>query len=243
MKKRTTMKHWLLAISLMILGGSMSAEAGLFGFGGDSWKEEVLLHDGSKIIVKRSQSYGGRHEIGQTPPVKEQKLTFTLPGSNRSITWKSEYSEDVGRANLNLLALHVLNGTPYIVAEPNLCLAYNKWGRPNPPYVFFKYNGKQWQRISLTEFPAVFKKINLVVSTKRYKDTLTAQPMVTAELVSELNGELEQPEYKTILRKAVKDGGITSCEEMVRVKDGWVSPGGAKAPIPITPGTPSDVKK
>jgi hypothetical protein len=30
---------------------------------------------------------------------------------------------------------------------------------------------------------------------------------------------------------------------MVRVKDGWISPGGAKAPIPITPLTPNDVKK
>jgi Ca2+-binding RTX toxin-like protein len=27
----------------------MSAYAGLFGFGGTSWKEEVLLHDGSKL--------------------------------------------------------------------------------------------------------------------------------------------------------------------------------------------------
>ncbi|MFH1818743.1 MAG: hypothetical protein ABIK08_01230 [Pseudomonadota bacterium] len=242
-KKKTTMKYGLLAISLMVLGGVMSAEAGLFGFGGDSWKEEVLLHDGSKIIVKRSQSYGGRHEIGQKPPVKEQELTFTLPNSNRSITWKSEYSEDIGRANLNLLALHVLNDTPYVVAEPNLCLAYNKWGRPNPPYVFFKYDGKVWQRISLTEFPAVLKKINLVVSTKRHKDTLTAQPVVTAKLVSELNGELEQPEYRAILREPVKGGGITSCEEMVRVKDGWVSPGGARAPTPVTPSASSDVKK
>ena len=50
-------------ISLMLaLGVSMSAGAGFLGFGGDSWKEEVLLHDGSKIIVKRSQSYGGRRD-------------------------------------------------------------------------------------------------------------------------------------------------------------------------------------
>ena len=37
-----------------------NACAGLFGFGGDSWKEEVLLHDGAKIVVKRSLSYSGR---------------------------------------------------------------------------------------------------------------------------------------------------------------------------------------
>lgn len=62
MKKRTTMKHWLLAISLMILGGGMSACA----MGGVSWKEEVLLHDGKMLIVERSQTYGGYAEPAST---------------------------------------------------------------------------------------------------------------------------------------------------------------------------------
>jgi len=148
----------LLTMLLAALAGCMALAGGNPLGLGDSWREEVLLHDGSKIIVKRSQSYGGRHEIGQSPPIKEQDITFTAPGSGKSITWKSEYSEDIGRANFQLLALHILNGTPYVVAAPNLCLAYNKWGRPNPPYVFFKYDGETWQRIPLTEFPAQFKR-------------------------------------------------------------------------------------
>jgi hypothetical protein len=78
----TTLKHRAIAISLMILGGSMNACA----IGGSSWKEEVLLHDGRKLIVERSQTYGGRHEIGQTPPIKEQDITFTLPGTKRALT-------------------------------------------------------------------------------------------------------------------------------------------------------------
>lgn len=226
MKKITTMKHWAIAISLMILGGSMSACAM-----GDktSWKEEVLLHDGKKIIVERSQTYGGRHEIGQKPPVKEQKLTFTLPGSNRSITWKSEYSEDVGRANLNLLALHVLNGTPYIVAEPNLCLAYNKWGRPNPPYIFFKYDGKDWKRIPLSEFPIEFKNINVVIDTKGDAEEITKLGMVSAATVMELNSSLlrypnEHVEYKTIMREPLASSRLCPPELT-----------GFKAPYPIPP--------
>jgi hypothetical protein len=51
--------------TILNLGVSLNAEAGLFGFGGTSWKEEVLLHDGSKVIVDRSAERGGRHEIGQ----------------------------------------------------------------------------------------------------------------------------------------------------------------------------------
>lgn len=148
---------------ILMMGAGMNAEAGLFGFGGDSWKEEVLLHDGSKIIAQRSLSYGGRREVGQGAPIKEQSISFTLPDSNKTIKWTSEYSEDVGRANFNLLALHILNGIPYVVAEPNLYLSYNKWGRPNPPYVFFKYDGKGWQRILLSAFPVEFKTLNVAI--------------------------------------------------------------------------------
>jgi hypothetical protein len=47
---------------------SLNANAGLFRFGGTSWKEETLQNDSSTILVSRSQSYGGRHETGQLPP-------------------------------------------------------------------------------------------------------------------------------------------------------------------------------
>lgn len=44
---------------LLVAGISMSACAGLFDIGGMSWKEEVLLHDGSAIFVERSIERGG----------------------------------------------------------------------------------------------------------------------------------------------------------------------------------------
>ena len=130
-----------LFVLILIMGTGMNA-FGFLGFGNtEKWKEEVLLHDNSKIVVERSQTRGGRREIGQPPPVKEHVISFKMPGTSKSITWKSEYGEDIGRSNFNLLAVHILKGTPYIVASPNLCLSYNKWGRPNPPYVIFKYDG------------------------------------------------------------------------------------------------------
>lgn len=241
---RRSIKAKLLCIFLMILGGGMSTNSmgGVGDFAKEmaarvleprhaSWKEEVLLHDGRKLIVERSQSYGGRHEIGQRPPVKEQKLTFTLPGSNRSITWKSEYSEDVERANLNLLALHVLNDSPYIVAEPNLCLAYNKWGRPNPPYVFFRFDGKGWKRIPLSEFPVEFKSINVVINTLEHAEGMSKQGVVTASDVRGFNSSLlrypsEHAEYKTIVRQPLAK---ERCPQY---------PSGPKAPFPDTPAPP-----
>ncbi len=200
---------------ILMMGVSMSAYS-------DSWKEEALLHDGSKVIVSRTQDFGGRHELGQSPPIKEQTISFVLPNTRKQITFKNDYGEDIGRANFMLLALHILNGTPYLVTAPNLCLSYNKWGRPNPPYVVFKHDANTWQRISLEELPAEFKDINLVINTKSHAKTIVSQSPVSAELVRKLNGSLTQPELKTILRESLPEERIKEmCEEMIHYKCGW----------------------
>lgn len=205
----------------------MNTNAGFLGFGGDSWKEEVLLHDGQKIIVKRSQSYGGRHEIGQGSPIKEHTLTFSLPNTNKTLIFKSEFSEDVGRANFNLLALHILNGTPYVVTEPNLCNSYNKWGRPNPPYVIFKHDGKAWQRIQISELPVELKTVNLDFGMpwdmRDREVKFDKGGFLTAETIRRHNEESKSPQYKSIMREAVKDAS-GYCE---------VIP--AEAPLPMKP--------
>lgn len=224
-KKPTTTDQWIAAISLTILGGSMSACA--TGGSGTNWREEVLLHDGQRIIVERSFSRGGLHEPGQGSPIKEQDIAFTMPGSGKTVTWKSEFSEDVGRSNFNLLALDILNGTPYIVAEPNLCLSYNKWGRPNPPYVSFKYDGQTWQRIPLTELPTEFKQPNVTITVddaNLFRE-IDKHTVVSVAAIKTLNSRLTQPEYKTILREPLPKGQIDQmCMEMVPYKGSWVMP-------------------
>ena len=225
-----------------MMGVSMSACAGVFGIGGKSWKEEVLLHDGSKIVVERSVERGGRHEIGQEPPIKEQSLSFIMPDANKTVTWTSDYSDDVGHSNFDLLALHVLNGMPYIVTFPNGHLAYTKWGSPNPPYVFFKYDGKIWQRISLEELPAEFKTINVALDVRgREVEELDSLGFVSAEKVRELNAHTTIPEFKTIVRTPLDAWAArpehrgpkaphpiasptSSNSELIRTEDGWPSP-------------------
>lgn len=210
---------------IVTLGVSLCACAG--GIGGDSWKEEVLLHDGQKIIVERSQTYGGRHEIGQPSPIKEHTIRFTLSGASQPIIWTSEYGEDLGRTNFNLLALHVLNGTAYLVASPNLCLSYNKWGRPNPPYVFFKYDSSKWQRIPLEQFPVEFKTLNVAIYLgQQAVEEMVSLGLVPAAKTKTWNSELTQPEYRTILREPLaKDRIDQMCQEMVLYKGAWVGPG------------------
>ena len=194
---------------LFAVASSLAMVACSGGF--DGWNEEVLLHDGSKVIVSRTQHYGGRHEVGQSSPIREQELSFVVPGSTKRIIFKSEYSEDIRRANFTPLALHILNGVPYVITTPNLCLAFNKWGRPNPPYVLFKHTGQEWQRISLQDLPAQFNDINLVINTKTKDKEFADQSPVSAELIKKLNGILKQPEFKVILRSPLI--GNTECPD------------------------------
>jgi len=225
-KKRGMVKAGLLFLVLILMGGVPHAHAFL-GFGNSaSWKEEVLLHDGGKIVVTRSQTRGGRGEVGQSP-IKEHSITFTPSGEEKAITWKDEYSEDVGHSNFDLLALHLLNNTPYIVASSYGCLAYNKWGRPNPPYIVFKYDGTVWQRIPLSEIPVEFTAINLVINASAHEKKLLDQGVVSAAMVEKFNSSLTQPYLKTILRTPLVPGSIgVSCKEMISDgKNGWLGLG------------------
>jgi hypothetical protein len=210
------LRWFFLVISLVILVGmSACAVMGALPFSGDSWKEEVLLHDGSTLLITRSQTYGGRHEIGQPPSIKEHTVTFTLSNSNKRITWTSEYDKKLRGTNFHLLAVHMLNGTPYIVTEPNLCPSYRKWGRPNPPYVFFKYDGTTWQRIPLEDVPTEFTSMNVVISLSRqFVDAMVKQRVVPVEQVQKWNSQLLRPAVRTILREPEELGSaesLTSC--------------------------------
>lgn len=213
-------------VLLLMMEISMNANAGIIG--GNTWKEEVLLHDGRRIIVERSQTYGGRHEIGQHPPIKDQAITFVMPDTGKSVTWEDKYSEDIGHSNFSLLALHILNGTSFIVTTPNLCLAYNKWGRPNPPYVIFKYDDKVWQHVQMSELPGEFKTINLLIDTYGHSDVEQKinSGLVSAVSIKELNSSIKQAEYQSILREPLKLGSLgMSCEELIYYKGVWISPG------------------
>ena len=214
MNNRRKLLRLSQAICLVITAGiSASVGAGLLGLGGDNWKEEVLLHDGTKMVIERTVERGGRHEVGQKPPYKEQRLSFTVPGTNQSITWEDHYSQDLGMANFLPMALDVVGGTPYLVAYPMGCLSYNKWGRPNPPYVIFKYQDKEWKRIPLQELPAEIKRPNVIFSMPDIEVERFGKRFISAEMIKKVTDGYEQSEHKTILREQVEPKGYsqTTC--------------------------------
>lgn len=203
-----------IALAIGLLAGVFGGVSPAWGAGGDTWQEEVLLHDGQKMVVERSQSYGGRHEVGQSAPAREHTIRFTQPNSSNTISWTSTYGEGLGRTNFNLLALHVKDKTPYVIAEPNLCLAYNQWGRPNPPYVIFKWAANAWEQIGIAALPTEFHTINLIVNNSRIdeiKDNSKSTGYVPANYVQVMNGRLPQAQYRSILREPMANDG-SSCE-------------------------------
>ena len=218
-----------LLISIVIMGTSMNA-FGFLGFGNTaSWKEEVLLHDGQKIIVERSQIRGGRHEIGQEVPIAKHMVSFLLPGMNSSITWESQFGMEPEKSSLILLALDVVDNVPYLVTTPAGCIAYNKWRRPNPPYVFFKYDGKTWQQIQMKEVPAAIKEANVVIGTQRMERHLTEYSgPVPADEIKSINAEAKSPDVRhlrQIVREPIKVPQTVECEALIYYKGAWVSPG------------------
>src|SRR3569623_122717 len=125
-KKKIQMANWLLGISLMILGGSMSACAMGDKMG---WKEEVLLYDGSKIIAERHYNLGGYPGLESHNRIAlNETVTFNLP-NRKVITWKTDFRDSVPEPNcLNHFRFDIGNGVPYLATYPVGCIAYNKWG-------------------------------------------------------------------------------------------------------------------
>ena len=196
-----------------------------------SWKEEVLLHDGSKIVVTRTVERGGRHEIGQEPPIKDQRLTFTLPGTSEKVVWDDKFTQDVGAANFLPMLLDISSGTPYLVTHPMGSLSYMKYGSPNPPYVVFKFQSYFWQRIPLKDLPADLKRPNLIFSSPDTEALKNGPQIVSAATIQKLYESYKQPEFKTIQR-----------EPFDHWKQRPVHPG-PKAPNPIEPPGAADTGK
>lgn len=209
---------------ILIVTLSLNACAGTSSVGATNWKEEALLHDGNTIVVERSVNRGGRHEIGQQPPYSYQSLSFSMPGGDRTIQWEDKYSQDIGTANFLPMMLDTLDGNPYLVVSPMGCLAYNKWGRPNPPYVVFRYDGSTWERISITDLPSEMTAVNLIFSMPDVKVKQSGRRFISAEMIKEIVSDYRQPEYRSILR-----------EPLSREKCPQYS-SGPKAPISIKPG-------
>ena len=91
-----------LGVMLMV-GVTMNANAGLFGFGSStmSWKEEVQLHDGHIIVAERFYNLGAKPTLeSRERAALDETVTFSLPDTNKKIIWKNDFKDSVVSAIL-----------------------------------------------------------------------------------------------------------------------------------------------
>ena len=207
------------------IGLALTLGASLTACSQTSWKEEVLLHDGTIITAQRAYKLGGKPGFDATERVPlDETVTFNLPNS-KSIVWKNDFRDTVPEPNsLNHFRFDILAGTPYLATYPAGCIAYNKWGRPNPPQVLLKYEAGQWQRIALAELPTVLinKSANVVVGRPAAS---LLKPFYTVADVNAKNALISTPEYKTILSEPVANAGGRCGELVYDGNGGWVGSG------------------
>ncbi len=208
-----------LALLLLALIASSGANAGLFGFGGTTWQEEVLLHDGSKIIAGRT-IVRGRGNRGFT--YQHQTISFAQPATGEKISWEDNFSQELGDSNFLPMLLDIDQGIAYLVAKPMGCLSYNKWGRPNPPYVVFKYQDKAWVRIPVSDLPVEINRPNLISSQPDTEVEKMGKRFIDAKTIQKFNSEFQQPHFRTILREPFSTAA-EGCFEMVPYgSGGWL---------------------
>ena len=207
----------ILLLSLFLSGCALGHSAW--------WKEEVLLHDGRTIIVDRAQKLGGYRTLdapAYARIVLEEKWDFPVPGTRKVVTWRVNQDWPPEGQSLTLITVDFLQGTPYIATWPGGTISYNYWGRPNPPYVFFKYDGKSWLRIPLEEFPKEFTEANVVVGQPR--SSRRTGTLSVAQIKEENNRGLE-PYLTRIIRSGLSEREVGYPELVTDGKGRWVSIG------------------
>lgn len=181
------------------------------------------MHDGRVAIAERFYTLGGYPTLdSKERKAMNQTVIFTLLDANKTVTWQTDFRDAVPEPNsLNLLLFDVVNDVLYIATYPAGCIAYNKWQRPNPPYILFKHERGEWKRIAMAEFPAQLSRTNVIVG--RPSVDLLKSYYTTEEVKAE-NYYLE-PKYQTILREPLSQERIKQmCEERVLYKGYWILP-------------------
>lgn len=184
-------------------------------FGSDlEWTEHARQSNGEDVAIYREQNFGGRHELGQPPPIREEKLSFSIQGVEGKLTWITEYDKEIGYVRLRPIAVHLDSPIAYVVSTPSRCESYRLYGRPNPPYVIHRSQGSGWQQIGLNELPEQFQAVNLTVDTIGLRKKIKEKSPLSAGQVRAFNKDLRQKDFIAIQRWPIEYGSsLVGCPD------------------------------
>ncbi len=145
----------VLAVSLLILAGAACSEKST-PQNTFEWKEEILLHDGRKIIAERVDVMGGWAEPGQSGAPQERRITFPDPDNPAK-----KYTHRITGSS-NYLLLDFDKGTPWLIVIVGPFSTDTDC--PIGSYETFTWSDEAWRSVVYSSLPPKVRKPNMTVS-------------------------------------------------------------------------------
>jgi hypothetical protein len=110
------------------------------------WMEDVVLDDGSTIVVKRTVKFNETNALGGgAHNTIEKEATISFTGTLASLpTWSQALMGMVMYRDATK------NGQWVVVATTTTCPVWNARGEPRPPYWEFRLTSAGWQEVPLS---------------------------------------------------------------------------------------------
>lgn len=132
--------RWQVAV-LVILSG-LGLACAWYDYRFPSWKEDVLLPDGRKIIVKQ------RRDFIEGYGTRKTWLTFSLPEMGGEQTWEQWlYPTMIG----------VVDGKVYVVGRPRGSRQFEMYSYPRYVYVAYEWRNGRFERVPFLSVPLLLR--------------------------------------------------------------------------------------
>jgi len=175
MKHLSTLTHF--AIGVLLAGTPILAIGAPTSI---DWSEEVKLHDGKIIVIKRHEELGASGlPLAHRGARKFWQFCYTPMG----IHWKSkpDYFPEV---------FDIVNGKAYVRVTINNCELCMLHGYPETTALYFAWEGGAWKKIDYKDFPSGLR-YNMLNGTHYDDDgSRDVRGLVTIAQKEQLDGEI-----------------------------------------------------
>ncbi len=153
-----------------------------------TWQEEAKQADGSILVLTRTITLGGGHEVGQTAPVAAETISFVHPKTGKTVTWNSP-SDPYFLADPFLVQLD--GDRLLVLIHPRSVGSRERYGNPCPSFILQEMIGGKVVNKSAFDLPEKFRKVNIVVEPKIEKslEIIEEEKYLPLKLVEEINAQ------------------------------------------------------